>query len=253
MNLFPDNHGHHQPLIQDGHVLEPCETIEEERLYSGKYLELRKYHFIDARGKERSAEGVHMVKNDALPSTPMANDEQRVKKGDLCTIAVLRKQIMCDSLVLVKQYRAPLKAYTIEFPATVLDNTATPTKLAAKEIADDTGYSSVVVKYISPLTSLEPDISDGKLQFVSLNIDGDDPMQHPHCQNNNQSVGGNYGAHGDIVEVIQVPIDGLLDRLEQYDRRGIIVDSRVVAFAIGLEKGAKLLRPETVVETEQPM
>lgn len=39
--------------------------------------------------------------------------------GNLCTIAVLRRQIMCDSLVLVKQYRAPLQAYTIEFPATV--------------------------------------------------------------------------------------------------------------------------------------
>lgn len=97
------------------------------------------------------------------------------------------------------------------------------------------------------------DISDGKLQIVSMNIDGDDPMQHPLCNNNNQSVGGNQGAHGDIVEVIKVPINGLLEKLEQYDEQGVVVDSRVYAFAIGLAKGAHLLKALTVIESEQPM
>ena len=61
-----------------------------------------------------------MVKN-AVDVKPHVNGGLVLpnKLGNLCTIAVLRKQIMCDSLVLTKQYRAPLKAYTIEFPATV--------------------------------------------------------------------------------------------------------------------------------------
>lgn len=75
---------------------------------------------------------------------------------DLCTIAVIRKQIMCDCLVLVKQYRAPLKAYTIEFPARVMNDEELPQQLAKEEIKDDTGYTSASVKYVSPLTSLEP-------------------------------------------------------------------------------------------------
>ena len=96
------------------------------------------------------------------------------------------------------------------------------------------------------------DISDGKQQFVSLNVDGDDPLQHIAAKNNNQTTTGNHGAHGDIVEVLRVPINSLLDRLEQYDRQGFVVDSRVIAFAIGLQKGSNLSLPETVMETEAP-
>lgn len=88
---------------------------------------------------------------------------------------------------------------------------------------------------------------------MALNIDGDDPLQNTRIRNNNQSTGGNHGAHGDIVEVIKVPINGLLDRLEQYDKHGCIIDSRVIAFAIGLQKGASLLKPETVLEQEAPL
>ena len=47
-----------------------------------------------------------------------------------------------------------------------------------------------------------------------MTIDGDDPMQHARCDNNNQST-SNTGAHGDIVEVLKVPVNGLLDRLEK--------------------------------------
>jgi hypothetical protein len=105
------------------------------------------------------------------------------------------------------------------------------------------------VQHISPLTCLEPDISDGKLQFVSLTIDGDDPMQHPRCNNNNQT----QGSHGDIVEVLQVPITGLLERLEKYHEDGYVIDSRVYAFAIGLQRGANMSRAEAVIETESPL
>ena len=128
-----------------------------------------------------------------------------------------------------------------------------PQDLAAKEIEDDTGYSSSIIQYISPLTSLEPDISDGKLQFVSLTIDGDDPMQHPRCNNNNQSHDRNSGSHGDIIEVLRIPITGLLDRLEKYNDEGYVIDSRVIAFAIGLQRGANLTQAEAVIETESPL
>ena len=48
-----------------------------------------------------------------------------------------------------------------------------------------------------------------------MTIDGDDPMQHARCDNNNQSTESNTGAHGDIVEVLKVPINGLMERLER--------------------------------------
>lgn len=166
-NIFP-NGTEKTAVFEDGKVVGPCETIREEKLHAGKYLELRKYHFKDAQGKERSAEGVHMVQNN-VNSTEQSKKTSNGnglpnKLGNLCTIAVIRRQIMCDCLVLVKQYRAPLQAYTIEFPATVLVDKETPAKLATKEIADDTGYSSVNIRRISPLTSLEP----GKAKVIAF-------------------------------------------------------------------------------------
>lgn len=103
----------------DGNM-QPCRPVEEETLHTGKYLELTKYIFKDSLGNECTAEGVHMVKQvvDHKPKNGSVIDIPN-QLGNLCTIAVLKKQIMCDALVLTKQYRAPLKAYTIEFPASV--------------------------------------------------------------------------------------------------------------------------------------
>src|SRR4051812_45221196 len=66
-SIFPD-HGHdtssNSPTRKSAG---PCEAIGEEPLTQGRYIELKKYSFRDAKGKERSAEGVHMVKNEQLP------------------------------------------------------------------------------------------------------------------------------------------------------------------------------------------
>ena len=275
LDIFPDHCDLIKPHIEHESTIKPCQHLKTETLHSGKYLELSRYVFRDSSRNVRSAEGVHMINNaiDVKPKVPDA-PVLPLKLGNLCTIAVLKKQILCDSLVLTKQYRAPLGAYTIEFPATVsilhslkIDSLThshpihqvlesgpmSPSDLATREIQDDTGYSSSSVQYISPLTSLEPDISDGKLQFVSMTIDGDDPLQSTTCDNNNQSNDGNTGSHGDIVEVLKIPINSLLDRLEKYDEQGYVIDSRVIAFAIGLQRGQMLNATETRVENESSM
>lgn len=69
----------------------------------------------------------------------------------MATIAVLKRQIRCDCLLLVRQYRAPHKRYTIEFPATVLNcrdtmNDQFIVERANREIQDDTGYTSTTIK-----------------------------------------------------------------------------------------------------------
>jgi hypothetical protein len=108
--------------INDSYAgLKSCLPLKSETLHTGKYLELTRYSFFDSTGNERTAEGVHMVKNtvDIKPQKKGIPAKLPTKLGNLCTIAVFKKQIMCDSLVLTKQYRAPLQKYTIEFPATV--------------------------------------------------------------------------------------------------------------------------------------
>lgn len=121
LNIFPEAGDQFKANENgDGHM-QPSRALRQETLHTGKYLELTKYHFQDSTGNERTAEGVHMVKQvlDQKPRHVKGVIDIPTKLGNLCTIAVLKKQIMCDALVLTKQYRAPLRAYTIEFPATV--------------------------------------------------------------------------------------------------------------------------------------
>lgn len=120
LDIFPDHGDLVKPHAEHESAIKTCVALNSETLHRGKYLELSRYTFQDSTGTTRSAEGVHMMKN-ADENKPKMNGGLMLpnKVADICTIAVLSRQIMCDSLILTKQYRAPLKAYTIEFPATV--------------------------------------------------------------------------------------------------------------------------------------
>ncbi|RWS24748.1 ADP-ribose pyrophosphatase-like protein [Leptotrombidium deliense] len=230
------------PKMQ-GDQQKTCKPTKEVKIYSGKSINLTKFHFEDTEGNERVQEGIQRTRK----STSNALGQRNV-----CTIGILKRQIMCDSLVLVKQYRAPLKAYTLEFPARVIEpQGANPNfeDIINREIEDDTGYTSTDIKHISPLTALDP------VRLVSLLIDGDDPLQHPSPKSlstDSDSEDNNNG-HGQVVEVLQVPINGLLDRLNEYSKQGLVVDSRVYAFAIGLKKGEKLALSLVVPPMQETM
>lgn len=133
-----------------------CRSVDQQTMFTGKVLQLTKFHFKDASGKDRFWEGVEKVIKNCSPDLPesIAID----KSTGVVTIPILRRQIMCDCLVLVKQFRAQLKSYTLEFPATIMDMNTNPKDAANKEIQDDTGYTSTAIKYISPPTSIDPGI-----------------------------------------------------------------------------------------------
>ena len=82
---------------------------------------------------------------------------------------------------------------------------------------------------------MDADITDGKVRLVSVSIDGDDPLQHASPANTFSFESG----HGHITELIQLPLNGLLQRLAELSEHNII-DSRVYAFAMGLQEGEKM-------------
>lgn len=211
-----------------------CEPVDEEPLYTGKVLQLTRFHYRDGAGKDRYWEGVDKVKK--FKNAYKAGTENST---GLVTIAILCRRVMCDCLILVKQFRAQLKSYTLEFPATVMDINGDPEETAHKEIEDDTGYTSTAIKIISPPTSVDPVVSSAKVSLVSVMIDGDDPLQNPSPKNSEFENEHANSAHGRIVEVLQVPVNGLLDRLAKFAEEGVIVDSLVYSFAIGLKHGER--------------
>jgi len=227
-----------EPIVIDESV-DMSKPLDEEKIYAGKNIQLTKYHYQDSKGAEHYSEGIHHLRQ--------SNGNRRISVDNsesICTIPFLRRHILCDCIVLVKQYRAPLRSCTLEFPSKFLDGISNVEATAKKEVEDDTGYKATVVKHVSPQTAIDPDVTDGTIKLVSLFIDGDDPIM-----NANRMAHKNPGD----VEVLEVPINGLLDRLNEYSRQGLVVDSRVYAFAIGLKQGEKLMMVQNGAAPETPI
>jgi len=225
------NHDSHDVFHTNTSNHDDCQPKSEEILFSGNNLQVNRYYYTDSKGALCSWEGVEKL-NDNSTNGPTDTT--------LCTIAVLKRQIRCDCLLLVRQYRAPHQRYTIEFPATVLNcrdtlNDQFIVERANREIKDETGYTSTLIKHVSPATAMDADITDGKVRLVSVIIDGDDPLQHASPANTFSFESG----HGHIVQLLQLPLNGLLDRLTQLSDHDII-DSRVYAYAMGLQEGEKM-------------
>lgn len=158
-----------------------------------------------------------------INSPSQENNQNHVSA--LSTIAILRRHPMYDSLVLVKRYRACINGYTLEFPttgATTTTTTTTNNKSQSKTTNQDCC----------------------KTKLVSVYLDGDDPIyqcEEKESKNCLNSEG----------EIVHVPMNGLLTRLDNYDRLGVSIDSRVYAFAMGLKTAEKFLTTSSMKEIQE--
>ncbi|KAL4226743.1 nudix hydrolase-like protein [Mactra antiquata] len=140
-----------------------CQFVKEEDTATGKWLKLSKITYTDPAGKERLWEAVK--RTTRLPGNTA---------DAVVSIPILRRTLYYDCFVLVKQYRPPIKAYSLEFPAGLLDPKETPETCALRELKEETGYTGIA-KHTSPATSLEPGVGDMSAHFVTVEIDGDLP------------------------------------------------------------------------------
>lgn len=149
------------------------------------------------------------------------NHQQQTGNNALSTIAILRRHPMYDCLVLRKRYRACLNGFTLEFPTnSVTSATTSETKNCCKT------------------------------KLVSVYLDGDDPI---YLSQENKSKTGLLTQHDNEKsgEMVYVPMNGLLTRLDNYDRHGIAIDSRVYAFAMGLKTAEKFLTTSSMKEIQE--
>ncbi|CAN8005492.1 unnamed protein product [Ixodes pacificus] len=137
-----------------------------------------------------------------------------------------------DCLVLVKQYRPSVKAFTLELPAGIVESPETSSQQSAlRRLNSQTGYTSTGVKQVSPLTASDPIHTTCTTKIVSVEINGDD-LRNLNAQQK--------FAEGEFYEVVQVPMNDVLERLNDYSDEGYVIDSRVYTFAIGLSMGLKM-------------
>lgn len=195
--------------------------VSSEVIARGEHMSLAKYKYVDATGSQKIWE--------------VAERCQKAKSSEsdsVCAIPILKRMLKYDCLVLVKQYRPSMKAFTLEFPAGVVEPTDQTSEASAlRRLNSQTGYTCTGLKKTSPLTASDPVHTACTTKLVSVDINGDD-LRNLNAQ---QKFG-----EGEFYEVVQVPMNDVLKRLNEYSEEGYVIDSRVYTFALGLSMGLRM-------------
>uniref|UniRef100_K1PT40 ADP-sugar pyrophosphatase n=1 Tax=Magallana gigas TaxID=29159 RepID=K1PT40_MAGGI len=150
--------------------------VKEEEVARGKWLSLNNITYTDPTGRERQWECVKRT------------TRQTDSADAVGIIAILKRMLKFDCIVLVLQYRPPMKCCSVEIPAGLVDAGESPETAAVRELYEETGYTASV-KHVTP----------------------------------------------EFIEVVLIPVDDLLQRLDDYAKSGCSVDSRVYSYALGLQ------------------
>uniref|UniRef100_A0A3Q2C9U0 ADP-sugar pyrophosphatase n=1 Tax=Cyprinodon variegatus TaxID=28743 RepID=A0A3Q2C9U0_CYPVA len=196
---------------EDPKVTTTPHILKEELLAEGKWVKLEQTTYVDPAGNTRTWETVKRT-------TRRTNTEA----DGVGIIALLKRTLHKDCVVMVKQFRPPLGCNTLEFPAGLIDEGETAEAAALRELKEETGYKGEVVG-VTPVTCLDPGLSNCTTQIVLVNINGDDVQNiHPTQQL-------------EFVEVILLPLDEFQSKVDDLlQKEKIIVDSKVYIFGMGM-------------------
>ena len=171
-------------------------TIFSENIFKGKLLDVRKDKVT-------------------LPNNEMGFREWINHPGAACSVPLLSG----NKIILVKQYRYPIREETIEIPAGKIDLGEDPEKCAYRELEEETGYKA---KELTLLTSFYPAIGFANEKiwiYLAKNL-----------------VKSNSNTDKDeFVETISVDLNIALDMVAQ----GMIKDSKTIIGLMWLDKYLK--------------
>jgi len=184
-----------------------------------KWVELQKVNYIDQTGRERVWE--------------VASRKTRGKAGvDAVAIGtVILHPSRPASTVLVLQYRPPMDAITVEWPAGLVDAAESPEEAAVRELREETGYEGRVLS-VSPTIANDPGMTTANMQLVMVEVrleEGDaEPEQHLD--------------DGEHIQRVVVPLDRLYDKLVAYSKdEGMMVSAKLFHWAAGLHFAKQVL------------
>ena len=126
--------------------------------------------------------------------------------------------------MIVIQYRPPLDAYTVEWPAGLIDAEETAEEAAVREFKEETGYECRVLS-ISPVQAADPGLSNANMQLamveVQLKEDDEEPEQRLE--------------DGEHIQRVVIPLTEFYSRLVEYSKQErMVVAAKLFHFAAGM-------------------
>jgi len=117
--------------------------------------ELRKIEWSDQDGKQRVWEA-------AARKTRKSTGVDAV-----AIVPILKHPSKPVSTMIIVQYRPPVEAFCVEFPAGLIDDGESPEQAAVRELREETGYSGKV-SGISPTLSSQPGMTSANMVVRDL-------------------------------------------------------------------------------------
>lgn len=131
------------------------------------------------------------------------------------------------NLILVRQFRPPLKAWAIEFPAGLVDHGESPESAAIREMREETGYDCEVVS-VGPPAFSSPGLTDEAVRMIHLKA---------HCRETPKHE------PDEQIETFTLPLSDLSSALGRLEAEGNCIDAKLWSFAAGMALAA--FRPGT--------
>ncbi|OQO02334.1 hypothetical protein B0A48_11888 [Cryoendolithus antarcticus] len=204
-----------------------------------KWTELRKIEWTDQDGKQRVWEAA-------------ARKTRKSTGIDAVAIApILHHPSKPVSTMIILQYRPPVEAFCVEFPAGLIDEGETPEEAAVRELKEETGYEGKV-SGISPVLSSQPGMAATNMKVVdcSPTIVSDPGLTTANMQmvtvevhlGENDEQPEQHLEAGEHIERIIVPLSELYDKLQALSKeKGKILDARLYHWALGLHWSQRLI------------
>ncbi len=174
--------------------------MKRKRLFEGKWLDLMSVEHRDSEGFEKPWEFAS-------------------RTGMGSAVAVVARLKAPDRVVLVRQWRPPMNALTLELPAGLVEEGDTPEATALRELEEETGFTGRVTR-VGPQVCSSPGMTDETVGWVEVEVTG---QTAPHPEADEQ------------IQTIVAPIEGLLDEIGRLCADGTRVEGKLYGFARGLE------------------
>ena len=189
------------------------EVVNSREVASTRWLRLCTLEWRDEQGRERQWDCVERATRGA----------GAVADG-VCIFARLLGGQGGARTVLVRQYRPPLRAFTIELPAGLVDAGETAEEAAVRELREETGYVASRVTSVSPPLNLSPGLTNEVACLVEVEVRLDAPENAEVVQDLDE---------GEAIETVEVELRGLGEWLRARAEEGDSVPLFLHTFALG--------------------
>lgn len=175
--------------------MEKNKVISKETLWEGRFLRTVRLRYRDSSGELRDWEAVERVNCKGIVAVVPITDD--------------------GYLLLIRQFRPPVNGYVIEFPAGLNDKDEALDVVAQRELLEETGYRAREIIFLGrgPLSS------GSSVEVLTV-----------YLAKGLEFIGIGKRDETEDIEVIKTPLDSVEERLKDLEKRGDLIDLKILGF-----------------------